>query len=96
MDASRSGKDAEDEQDEATTLTEADLRQQRALTWAEHAVEVAGLIKMKKPKAKDALNLYEKERTKLARALIKRVLDQDEFYLVRRGGTQCRAQVAPV
>ncbi len=82
--------DADEEQEEATTLTEADLRQKRALAWAERAVEAAGLLKMKKPKAQqtDALYLYEKERTKRARTLIKRVLDQDEFYLVRRGGTR--------
>jgi hypothetical protein len=52
--------DAEDEQEEATMLTEADLRQKRALAWAERAVEAAGLLKMKKPKANqtDAIYLY--------------------------------------
>src|SRR5579884_3752576 len=78
----------EEDEDEATTLTEADLRRQRALQWAERAVEVAGLVRKPRGKAKDSLYLYEQEREKQARALIKRVLDQGEFYLVRRGGTR--------
>jgi len=84
------GDEAEEEEDEAGTLSEADLRRQRALRWAERAVEVAGLLKTRKPeeRQKDALYLYEQEREREARRLIKRALDQDEFYLVRRGGTR--------
>lgn len=83
----------EAEGEELDLLTEAEQRRQRAVTWAERAVEAAGLLKMKKPKSgkntqDGALYLYEKERTKRAQGLIKRVLDQQEFYLVRRGGTR--------
>lgn len=80
--------EAEDEEEEATTLTEADRVRQRALEWAMRAVEVSGQVKKPKGKQKDNLFFYEKEREKRARTLIKRVLDQGEFYLIRRGGTR--------
>ena len=77
-----------DEEDEATTLTEADRVRRRALEWAMRAVEVSEQVKKPKGKQKDYLYFYEKEREKSARTLIKRVLDQGEFYLIRRGGTR--------
>jgi hypothetical protein len=80
--------EASEEAEEATTLTEADQLKQRALTWARRAVEVGGLVKKPKGKQKDTFYLYEKEREKRAHTLIKRVLDQGEFYLIRRGGTR--------
>jgi len=80
--------ESEDEEDEATTLTEADRVRRRALEWAMRAVEVSGQVKKLKGKQKDDLYFYEKEQEKGARTLIKRVLDQDEFYLIRRGGTR--------
>src|SRR5260370_7244962 len=79
--------DTVEEEDEATTLTEADRLRQRALAWATRAVEVGGFIKKPKGKRQDLLYLYEKEREKKARILIKRALDQGEFYLIPRGGT---------
>jgi len=80
--------ESEDEEDEATTLTEADRVRRRALEWAMRAVEVSGQVKKPKGKQKDDLYFYEKERERGARTLIKRVLDQDEFYLIRQGGTR--------
>ena len=80
--------EAEDEEEEATTLTEADRIRQRALEWAMRAVEVSGQVKKPKGKQKDDLFFYEKEREKRARTLIRRVLDQGEFYLIGRGGTR--------
>ena len=80
--------ESENEEEEATTLTEADQMRKRALEWAMRAVEVSGQVKKPKGKQKDNLYFYEKEREKRARALIKRVLDQSEFYLIRRGGTR--------
>ena len=80
--------DTVEEEDEATTLTEADRLRQRALAWATRAIEVGGFVKKPKGKRQDLLYLYEKEREKKARALIKRALDQGEFYLIRRGGTR--------
>jgi hypothetical protein len=84
------GEEEAEEAEEPDTQSEADRRKQRAVAWAARAVEAAGLLKMKKPKSdKDgALYLYEKERTRRAQGLIKRVLDEQEFYLVRRGGTR--------
>lgn len=78
----------EEEVLEASTLTKADVLRQRALTWAMRAVEVGGFVKKPKGKREDLFYLYEKEREKKARTLIKRVLDQDEFYLIRRDGTR--------
>src|SRR5260370_1897362 len=80
--------DTVEEEDEATTLTEADRLRQRALAWAMRAVEVGSFVKKPRGKRQDLLYLYEKEREKKARALIKRTLDQGEFYLIRRGGTR--------
>ncbi len=80
--------DTVEEEDEATTLTEADRLRQRALAWATRAAEVGNFVKKPKGKRQDLLYLYEKEREKKARTLIKRVLDQGEFYLIRRGGTR--------
>jgi hypothetical protein len=81
----------EDEGDdilEASTLTKADVLKQRAFTWAMRAVELGGFVKKPKGKREDLLYRYEKEREKKARSMIKRVLDLDEFYLIRRGGTR--------
>ena len=75
-----------DEEEEATTLTEVDRVRRRALEWGMRAAEVSGRVKKPKGKQKDDLYFYEKEREKSARTLIKRVLDQGEFYLIRRGG----------
>ena len=80
--------ESEDEEEDATTLTEADRVRQRALEWATRAVEVSSQVKKPKGKQKGDLYFYEKEREKRARTLIKRVLDQGEFYLIRRGGTR--------
>lgn len=79
---------AEPEELEVTTQTEADIRRQRAQAWAERAVEVGGIIKRPRGKQQDTFYLYEKDRKDHARRLINRVLDQNEFYLVRRGGTR--------
>ena len=76
-----------DAQDEIT-LTDEEQLKRRAYVWATRAVELAGLVKKPKGKHKDALYLYEQARDKQARALIKRTLEQHEFYLIRRGGTR--------
>jgi hypothetical protein len=77
-------------QEEATTQTESDIYRQRAQAWAEHAVEVGGLLKRPKGKGQDVLYRYEKERRSLARRLVKggRVIEPGEFYLVQHGGTR--------
>lgn len=75
-------------EDGATTQTESDISRARALTWAERAVEAGGLVKKPKGKKQGDQYLYEKERRKRARLLLRRVLDPDEFYLVQRGGTR--------
>jgi hypothetical protein len=80
--------EAGDEEEEATTLTEADRVRRRALEWGMRAAEVSGRVKKPKGSQKDDLYFYEKERVKSARSLVKRVLDQGEFYLIRRGGTR--------
>ena len=69
-------------------LTDEEQLKRRAYVWATRAVELAGLVKKPKGKHKDALYLYEQGRDKQARALIKRTLEQNEFYLIRRGGTR--------
>jgi Eco57I restriction-modification methylase len=78
-------------EEEATTQTESDIYRQRALAWAERAVEAGGLVKRPKgKKGQDIQYRYEKERRRQARRLIKgeRVLEPGEFYLVQRGGTR--------
>lgn len=81
----------EEESDAASDqqyLTREDQLKQRALMWAKRAVEVAGLVKRPRSTDPNALYLYEKELAKRAKALIKNVLDEGEFYLTRRGGTR--------
>jgi hypothetical protein len=79
-----------DEEDELL-LTEEEQRRQRALQWAERAVEAAGLLKKPKRTKKGQLGSdyrLEQERRAAARRLVKRVLDRHDFYLIRRGGTR--------
>ena len=81
----------EEESDAATDqeyLTREDQLKQRALTWAKRAVEVAGLVKRPRSADQNDLYFYEKELAGRAKALIKNVLDEREFYLTRRGGTR--------
>ncbi len=76
------------EEQEELTLTEEEQLRRRAYTWAEKAVELAGLIAKPKGKNKGQLHLYEEERARRARKLIKQTLEDGEFYLIRRGGTR--------
>jgi hypothetical protein len=81
----------EEESDASTDqnyLTREDLLKQRVLTWAKHAVEVAGLVKKPRSTQPHDLYLYEKELTRQAQGLFKNVLDEGQFYLTRRGGTR--------
>ncbi len=83
-----SEEDEEGEEQEELTLSEEEQLRRRAYTWAEKAVELAGLVAKPKGKQKDSLHLYEEERAKRARKLIKQTLEDGEFYLIRRGGTR--------
>lgn len=75
---------------EMSTPTAAEQCRRHALMWAERAVEVAGLLNMKQPQNDEngALHIYKRKRKQRAQGLLGRVLDQQEFYLVRRGGTR--------
>ena len=78
----------ESEVQEELTLSEEEQLRRRAYTWAEKAVELAGLVAKPKGKNKGAHHVYEEERAKRARKLIKQTLEDGEFYLIRRGGTR--------
>jgi hypothetical protein len=76
------------EDDEAEPATDSHSVHQRALDWARHAVEAAGLVK--KPRGKAAqLSLHEQELETAARKLIRpHVVAPGEMYLIRSGGTR--------
>lgn len=80
-----------EEEGEDETLTDEDKLLARATRWAEHAVDLAGLVKRPKGKRvqeKGGLYQFERDRAKAAKRLRKRVLEKGEFYLIRRGGTR--------
>lgn len=73
-------------EEEPDLLTDAEKRRERAVKWAERAVEAAGLVK--KPKKKGMEYYYEQEKVKKARSLIGKVVEKGELYLSRWGGTR--------
>ncbi|GLV59817.1 hypothetical protein KDH_66410 [Dictyobacter sp. S3.2.2.5] len=88
---------AEDEEvleDEAGSVLEnaivedEDTLYARAMTWAEQTVEIVGMVKKPRGKQKGGDSPYQQERVKAAKKLIKRTLNVNEFYLIRRGGTR--------
>ncbi len=65
--------------------SEVDRRKMQAVDWAKRAAEAAGMIKQKR--GEDDY-YYQKRLDKAADRLIVKVIDKDEFYLARWGGTR--------
>ncbi|MDQ0257512.1 hypothetical protein J2S74_004970 [Evansella vedderi] len=78
--------DMEEQEEVHFTRDEESLLQERALIWAKKAVEISGMIK--KTKKNTERYIYEQKLEKIASNIVKQVLTDDEFYLIRWGGNR--------
>ncbi len=83
--ASEEGVSEEETEVEEVFIDENDRRRSKAIEWAKRAVRAAGLVKKKKTEDD---YYYQKRLDRVAQNLIIKVLDKDEFYLARWGGTR--------
>ena len=83
---------AEESDEDESEATESDDRRTQILNaareWAERAVRAAGLVSKPRSKKKEALERYEDDARKTAKALVSRTVMPGEWFLVRWGGTR--------
>lgn len=82
----------EESDEDESEATEPDDRRTQILNaareWAERAVRAAGLVSKPRSKKKEALERYEEDVRKTAKALVSRTVMPNEWFLVRWGGTR--------